>query len=162
MVSSTSHHKIIEWSRDHFLVSTDPAFLDLKTAHGFIASSYWAKNIPFEVFEKSVRNSLAFGVYRKPDETNGTRIQIGFARVISDFATFAYLGDVFIDEKERKQGLSKWLMECIFAHPELQGLRRICLGTQDAHSLYERFGFKNPENPRNWFEIKIKNPYAER
>jgi len=162
MVSEANPCNAQEWIRGDFLISTDPKFLDLKTSHGFIASSYWAKSIPFEIFEKSVRNSLAFGVYRNATEANETRTQIGFARVISDFATFAYLGDVFIDEKERKQGLSKWLMECVLGHPELQGLRRICLGTQDAHSLYEKYGFKNPENPRNWFEIKIKNPYVER
>jgi GNAT superfamily N-acetyltransferase len=149
-----------EWTRGDFLVSTDPTLLDLKTCHRYIASSYWAKNIPNDLFEKSVRNSLPFGVYRVSSQSDLKKlIQVGFARIISDFSTFAYLGDVFIDESERKQGLSKWLIECILSHPELQGLRRICLGTLDAHSLYEKYGFKNCDNPRNWFEIKVSNLY---
>jgi GNAT superfamily N-acetyltransferase len=155
--------QFLKWQRGDFFISTDPALLDLKTAHRFIASSYWAKNIPFELFEKSVRNSLPFGLYRNVPSTDGSGkrlVQIGFARIISDFSTFAYLGDVFIAEGERKQGLSKWLVECVLSHPELQGLRRICLGTQDAHSLYEKYGFKNLENPRNWLEIKVSNPYS--
>jgi len=159
MASAGSRYQ--EWTRGEFLISTDPSLLDLKTAHRFIASSYWAKNIPYDLFEKSVRNSLPFGVYRPGSENKGSSKKlVGFARIISDFSTFAYLGDVFIDESDRKRGLSKWLVECILSHPELQGLRRICLGTQDAHTLYEKYGFKNLENPRNWLEIKVSNLYG--
>ncbi len=109
-------------------------------------ASYWAKNIPREVVEKSIGNSLCFGVYCK-DET-----QVGFARLITDKATFAYLADVFILEQHRGKGLSKWLIEVIQSHPELQGLRRWMLGTRDAHGLYEQFGWSEiPEETRKRF-----------
>jgi GNAT superfamily N-acetyltransferase len=144
------------WTRGDYLISTDPADLDLRAAHTFIASTYWAKEIPFETFEKSIKNSLVFGIYRV---VNGERTQVGFARVISDFATFAYLGDVFVAESERGKGLSKWLMKCILSHPELQGLRRFCLVTRDAHALYMRYGFLPTETPENWLELMRKNPY---
>jgi 8-oxo-dGTP pyrophosphatase MutT (NUDIX family)/predicted GNAT family N-acyltransferase len=143
-----------EWERDGFVVSTDPRRLDLDAAHRFIHGSYWAKGIPRDVFEKSLRHSLAFGIYE-----TATGKQVGLARVITDYATFAYLGDVFIDDAARGRGLGKWLMECILQHPELQSLRRFSLATKDAHSLYAQYGFKPTADPQNWMEIKDSEIY---
>src|SRR5689334_23306049 len=106
--------KIVEQSKDGFLVSTDPARIDLTVVHGYLSESYWATGIPLELVKKAMKNSLCFGVY---DEASGA--QIGFARVISDYATYAYLADVFILEEHRGRGLSKWLMQCILDHPDL-------------------------------------------
>ncbi|MFZ4712212.1 MAG: GNAT family N-acetyltransferase [Bacteriovoracaceae bacterium] len=144
--------QILEKKRDNFLISTNQELLDLNQTHQMIAESYWATNIPKDIFERSVRNSLCFGLY-------DVNMQIGFARVITDYATFAYLGDVFITSKYRGMGLSKWLMDSIMEHPDLQGLRRFCLGTKDAHGLYEKYGFESISNPKNWMEIKIPDIY---
>jgi GNAT superfamily N-acetyltransferase len=133
--------------RDGFSISTDPARLDLDLVHATLAESYWAKGIPRETVERSVRGSLPFGIY----EEGGA--QVGFARVITDRATFAYLADVFIIEAYRGRGLAKWLLETILAHPDLQGLRRFCLGTRDAHGLYARYGFAAQEDPSRWMEV---------
>jgi GNAT superfamily N-acetyltransferase len=139
---------IFEHRRDGFLVSTDRARLDIALAHKFIGgSSYWAKGIPYETFLRSVENSLCFGVY----DLAGA--QLGFARVISDFATFAYLADVFVLESHRGQGLGKLLMECIMQHPKLQGLRRWTLSTLDAHGLYAQFGFTPLKWPDRFMEL---------
>src|ERR1700683_3137902 len=126
---------IIEDRRGHFLVSTDRARLDLDVVHGFLTNCYWARGIPREVVARSIEHSLCFGIY----EDGGA--QVGFARVVSDFATVAYLGDVFVLESHRGRGLSKWLMECIVGHPLLQNLRRWILLTRDAHGLFLQFGF---------------------
>ncbi len=123
-----------------FLISTDRSKLDLEVIHKFLARSYWAEGIPRETVARSIENSLCFGVY---DNAN----QIGFARVISDFATYAYIADVFILEPYRERGLGKELMASILAHPELQGLRRWSLATRDAHGLYAQFGFTTVESP---------------
>jgi len=129
-----------QWQQGEYLISTDKSRLDLAEIHSFLTTSYWAAGIPMEVVKKSIEHSLAFGVY-KGDQ------QVGFARVITDYATFAYLGDVFILEPFRGQGLSKWLMKVIIAHPELQGLRRWVLLTRDAHGLYEKVGFTELGSP---------------
>lgn len=147
-----------KWEIEGFLVSTDPALLDLDRTHGFIAHSYWAAGIPKSILQKSIKNSLCFGLYRI---ASGSLEQVGFARIVSDYSTFAYLGDVYISENWRKKGLSKWLMECVLAHPELQGLRRFCLGTKDAHQLYSRFGFEVIQQPQNWMEIKVSDIYRQ-
>jgi GNAT superfamily N-acetyltransferase len=144
------HH---HWSRGEFDVSTDLARLDLAMVHNFLANSYWAAGIPFETVQRSVQHSICFGVYKA-----GT--QVGFARVISDRATFAYVADVFILPDYRGQGLSKWLMECIMAHPDLQGLRRWALVTRDAHGLYRHFGFMELESPERWMERHDPEVYA--
>ena len=123
-----------------FLISTDRAKLDLDVIHNFLTRSYWAAGIPRATVARSIENSLCFGVY---DNSN----QIGFARVISDFATYAYVADVFILEPYRERGLGKELMASIMAHPQLQGLRRWSLATRDAHGLYAQFGFTALENP---------------
>ena len=128
--------QIESFSKDNYSISTDKSKLDLSVIHGFLSTSYWAEDIPVEIVKKSIENSLCFGVYSE-------NTQIGFARVISDYTTFAYLADVFIIEEERGKGLSKWLMECILKHEQLQGLRNFCLLTRDAHFLYAPFKMRN-------------------
>lgn len=129
-----------EYTKGGYTISTDQNKLDIEVIHGFLTRSYWAEGIPKDIVRKSIRHSLCFGIYH-----NGE--QVGFARVISDFARIAYLADVFVMESHRGKGLSKWLLEIIGGHPELQGLSRFLLGTKDAHSLYEKFGFKALGNP---------------
>ncbi len=121
---------VMEYRRGEFLISTSRELLDLDVIHGFLTNCYWAKGIPREIVLRSIEHSLCFGVYE------GSGAQIGFARVVSDFATVAYLGDVFVLESHRGRGLSKWLMECVVQHPRLQNLRRWILLTRDAHGLY--------------------------
>ena len=124
-----------EARKDEYLISTDPSLLQVDVIHHYLSKgSYWALNIPRDVVERSISNSLCFGLYEKDQ-------QIGFARLVTDKATFAYLADVFILESFRGKGLAKWMMEVIQSHPELQGLRKWMLGTRDAHSLYEQFGW---------------------
>lgn len=135
----------MEYKRDPFIISDDPAKLDLDAICDFLSRAYWAEKRPREVIEKSIRFSLNFGVY------DGNR-QVGFARVITDYATFAYLCDVFIHEEYRGHALGKWLMESILAHPNLQGLRRWSLATRDAHGLYKQFGFAELSKPASWME----------
>jgi GNAT superfamily N-acetyltransferase len=147
---------IVEHRRDGFVLSTDRERLDLNATHEFLAkSSYWATKIPFETFARSAESSLCFGIY----DSGGA--QVGFARAISDFATFAYIADVFVLDSHRGQGLGKWLMECIQQHPQLQGLRRWVLTTRDAHGLYEQYGFTSPKFPERYMEILRPNMYAE-
>jgi GNAT superfamily N-acetyltransferase len=136
---------IQEWRRGEYFISADKSRLDLTVIHDYLTKSYWAAGIPIETVKKSIEHSLAFGVYKEGK-------QVGFARVITDFATFAYIGDVFILEDYRGQGLSKWLMEVIADCPELQGLRRWVLLTRDAHGLYRKTGFTEPQNPERYME----------
>ena len=133
------------WIQGEYEVTTDPARIDVSAVHGFLTASYWAKGVPQKVVERSIQNSLCFGIYRGKE-------QAGFARVITDRATFAYLADVFVLPGFRERGLSKWLMQCIIAHPDLQGLRRWSLVTRDAHGLYEQFGFRVVSAPERWME----------
>jgi len=128
------------------LVSTDPARLDRDVIYGFLSRAYWSEGIPRAVLERAICNSLCFGVY-------AAGRQVGFARVISDRATYAYIADVFILESHRGRGFSKRLMETIMSHPDLQGLRRWCLGTRDAHGLYAQFGFGPLKMPERNMEI---------
>ncbi len=124
-----------EVSKKEYRISTDPGLLNIDLIHNYLSNeSYWAANVPKTVVEKSIANSLCFGLYENND-------QLGFARLVTDKATFAYLADVFILPEHRRKGLSKWLIETIQVHPELQGLRRWMLGTRDAHGLYEQFGW---------------------
>jgi len=148
--------KPIEYRRGEFVVSTDPARLNLDVIHEFLTNCYWAKGIPREIVARSVEHSLCFGVY------DGSGAQIGFARVVSDFATIAYLGDVFILESHRGLGLSKWMMECIMEHPALQGLRRWILLTRDAHGLYSQFGFTPLKSPERHMERHDAAVYERR
>jgi len=136
-----SHQK---FRHDGFLINTDPAKLEVDMVHRYLAhESYWARGIASETVDRSLKNSICFGVY---DCSQNNDMQIGFARVISDCSSFAYLADLFILPRYRGQGLGKWLISCILAHNDLQGLRKWALNTRDAHGLYERFGFLlNPE-----------------
>jgi GNAT superfamily N-acetyltransferase len=135
-----------------FAITTDPARFDEDLIHKVLSESYWAKGIPREIVARSIRNSLCFGVLRGGE-------QVGFARVISDYATFAYLADVFILEDFRGRGLAKFLMQCIVQHPELQGLRRWTLATRDAHGLYAQFGFKPLAKPDRFMELHNPDVY---
>jgi GNAT superfamily N-acetyltransferase len=134
-----------EWQRGEYSISTDKTRLDLEVIHGFLATSYWAAGRSVETIRQSIENSSPFGVYK------GER-QIGFARVITDFATFAWIADVFIVGEFRGQGLSKWLMDVIINHPELQGFRRWVLATKNAHELCRKFGFTELKLPERWME----------
>jgi GNAT superfamily N-acetyltransferase len=137
---------IAEHRRGEFLISTDPARVDLDVVHGFLTNCYWAGGIPRETVARSIEHALCFGIY------DGDGAQVGFARVISDFATVAYIGDVFVLDTHRGRGLGKWLMECITQHPALQGLRRWILTTRDAHGLYSQFGFTPVKYPERYME----------
>jgi GNAT superfamily N-acetyltransferase len=128
-----------------YLMTTDKTRLNLEVVHSFLKTSYWAAGISAAVVMRSVENSLSFGLF-EGDE------QVGFARVVTGYATFAYLADVFVLEPHRGQGLGKWMMEVVFSHPELQGLRRWILATRDAHELYSKYGFTEPEEPPIFME----------
>lgn len=141
--------------KDDFCISTDKQKLDINAIHHFLSTqAYWSLNIPKSTVERSIQNSLCFGLYLNDK-------QIGFARVISDCATIAYLGDVYVLEEFRGKGLSKWLMETVTAHPDLQGLRRWILLTGDAHGLYRQFGWKDIADPSRWMERHNKNVYSK-
>lgn len=143
----------MNWVKDAYTVTCDPARLNTKVITEFLAASYWARGISPALVEKSLANSLCFGLLH--DDR-----QIGFARVISDYATIAYLGDVFILPECRGRGLAKWLMDCVTQHPELQGLRRWILATSDAHGLYEQVGFTRLKKPEIFMERHDPNVYA--
>jgi len=135
-----------EWRHGDFVISTDRRRLQLDFIHNFLANdSYWAQDRRREVVERSIENSLNFGVFNAEE-------QVGFARVVTDYATFAWLADVFIVEKHRGQGLGVWLIEVITSHHALQGLRRWILATRDAHELYRRFGFSEITELKRWME----------
>jgi GNAT superfamily N-acetyltransferase len=151
-VPRTQSSQVYEQRKDQFLVSTNREFLDLDVVYGFLTESYWALGIPRDVVARSIENSLCFGVYAETE-------QVGFARVISDLATYAYVADVFILESHRGHGLGKWLMECIMQHPELQGLRRWSLVTRDAHGLYGQLGFSPLRKPKNYMELHRPDVY---
>ena len=136
-----------------FSISTDNSLLDVELIHNYLdKDSYWANGIPFEKLERSIANSLCFGLYFEQK-------QIGFARVVTDRATFGYLADVFVLPEFRKRGLSKWLVQTIMGHHDLQGLRRWSLATADAHGLYAQFGFTEITHPERW--MQIFTPYKE-
>ncbi len=135
-----------EWHRGEYSISTDSGRLDIGLIHGFLAnSSYWASGRDLAVVKRSIENSLNFGLYHGDQ-------QVGFARVITDFATFAWLADVFLVDDFRGRGLGKWLIEVILSHPDLQGFRRWVLATKDAHELYRPFGFHQLKRPERWME----------
>jgi GNAT superfamily N-acetyltransferase len=140
--------KYFEAHREKYLISTDPALLDVDLICDFLARAYWAQGRPRERTERALKNSLVFGLY----DDDGSH-QIGLARVISDYSIFAYLCDVFVREDYRGQGLGKWLMQSILDHPDLQGLRRWALVTRDAHRLYQRYGFTPLQDPNGWMEM---------
>ena len=147
------------WRRGEYVIDTDRARVDLDVVHGFLTTCYWAQGIPRDVVERSIDGALNFGVYHDGGAAAGGE-QVGFARVITDYATYAYVGDVFVLEPHRGQSLSKWLMECMTGHPDLQGLRRWMLATRDAHGLYRQHGFTAIENPERWMHRWDRDVYT--
>lgn len=145
----------MEWTQGDFTITTDPARVDLDVVHGFLKSAYWCEGIPREVLERAVAGSLNFSLLL------GGR-QVGFARVVSDRATFAWVGDVFVLESYRGRGLSVWLMRTVMGHPDLQGLRRWILATRDAHRLYEKVGFTTLNIPERFMERWQPDLYKQR
>ena len=152
--------KIYATLRNKFIISTHKSDLNIGFIHNYLCNeSYWAKNIPFETVQKSIEGSCCFGLF--VNEEDSTPTQIGFARVVTDFATFGYLADVFIIENYRGQGLAKWLMNEIMNYPELQGLRRWLLATKDAHGLYLKSGFLPLDKPERIMGFKLFEQYPE-
>jgi GNAT superfamily N-acetyltransferase len=144
----------VEERRGEYWLTSDLAQMDVDAIHRYLSRVYWSEGIPREVVERSMQNSLCFGVFCGED-------QVGFARVITDFATFAYVADVFVLEQHRGRGLATWLMQFVMKHPRLQGLRRWALATRDAHGLYEKVGFRLL-NPDRWMEIIVPDVYKSR
>lgn len=143
----------MEVTLNEYVVSTDPEQLDIDLIQSFLTeSSYWARDRTIEQTRAAIENSICFGLY------HGDR-QVGFGRVVSDKATFAYIGDVFVIHEFRGRGLSKFLMQAMIDHPDLQGLRRWVLATRDAHSLYEKFGFQELVHADRWMERPAPNAY---
>jgi GNAT superfamily N-acetyltransferase len=137
---------IYEKQHGEYLISTDKSRLDIEAIQGFLNKTYWAAGRPVETVLRSIKHSLTFGLYRGDT-------QLGLSRVVTDYATFAWLGDVFIGESVRGQGLGKWLVETIISHPEWQGFRRWVLATKDAHELYRKFGFTELKRAERWMEL---------
>jgi GNAT superfamily N-acetyltransferase len=143
-----------EWRKDGFLVTTDRKSFQIDRVHRFLsAEAYWCLGIPKRTVEKAMEGSLCFGLFT----SNGD--QIGLARVITDYATFAWICDVYVEKDYRGKGLSKWMIDCLMNHPDMAGLRRVCLATRDAHELYSRFGFQVTKTPGYWMEIKDNDLY---
>lgn len=142
------------WHRDGYIITTDTTNIDIPYIHAFLTRSYWATGIPVETVKKSIEGSFCFSVYYGKQ-------QVGFARFITDKATFGYLADVFIDEAHRGKGLSKWLMEVMLSHPDLQGFRRLMLATRDAHELYRKFGFTDLTFPERWMQVHYPDIYKK-
>lgn len=146
---------IYEFNTKQILISTDKRKLNISFIHHFLSHSYWSPGIPIATVISSIKHSLCFGVYHNNQ-------QIGFARVITDFTSFGYLADVFIDDEFRGKGYSKLLMKAILKHPELQNFRRWMLATRDAHGLYKQFGFTSIPNPENFMQIHKPDVYHKR
>jgi GNAT superfamily N-acetyltransferase len=147
------HFYFMEWHKESFTITTDKTKINSETVHEFLSHSYWAEGIPIDVVKKCIEGSLCFSVLE------GAK-QIGFARVITDEASFAYLADVFILEPYRGRGLSKWLIEVIMGYPSLQGLRRFMLATRDAHGLYRQFGFTPLTAVDRWMQKHNPDVYT--
>jgi len=137
---------MMTWQKDGFLISTNKSRLQIDEIFDYLSCSYWAKGRSRNVIERAVQNSLCFGLFQEGR-------QIGLARVVTDYATFAYLCDVYVLEEFQGKGLGKWLMSVVKSHPDLQGLRRWALVTRDAHGLYRQFGFAELQAPERWMEI---------
>jgi GNAT superfamily N-acetyltransferase len=152
-LTSSASGAIVEQRRGEYLISTDPRRVDLRVVHDFLTNCYWAKGVPLEVVERSIQHALCFGIY------DGSGAQVGFARVVSDFSTVAYLGDVFVLESHRGRGLGKWMMECILQHPAFEGMRRWILVTRDAHELYRQFGFTALQSAERYMELHRPDVY---
>jgi GNAT superfamily N-acetyltransferase len=146
---------VAEIRKGQYSITTDPQRLDIDAIHAYLGRSFWAEGIPRATVAKSIANSLCFGLFDSDK-------QVGFARVVTDRATYAYLCDVYVLETHRGSGLGKWLIETVMAHPDLQGLRRFQLVTRDAHGLYSRHGFESPLNPERHMEIFRNGMYFQR
>ena len=142
------------YTNGQYWITTDSEKLDLNAIHAYLSRSFWAEGIPKQTMAKAVANSLCFGLFDGAD-------QVGFARVVTDRATYAYLCDVYVLETHQGRGLGKWLIETVMAHPDLQGLRRFQLVTRDAHGLYSRHGFASPINPERHMEIFKHGMYLD-
>jgi len=149
VTTARTHHPALP-----YYISSDLADFELKRVHGWISATYWARDIPFDILKRSFENSLSFGLFHDVDG------QVGCARMITDRATFAYLGDVYIAEEARGQKLGRWLMDAIMAHPDLQGLRRMMLATSDMHALYRQVGFTELSKPEIMMEIAVPDIYS--
>jgi GNAT superfamily N-acetyltransferase len=148
-----------------YVISDDPARIEVDAVHAFLTRSYWAEGVPRDVVARSLANSLCLGIYapsHQPAGTGKTVEQVGLVRVITDYTTFAYLCDVYVLESHRGRGLSKAAMRALMSHPRLQGLRRMQLITNDAHGLYAQFGFKVVEHPERHMEKRVPNAYQRR
>jgi GNAT superfamily N-acetyltransferase len=145
---------VADLTKGEYWITTDPEKLDLDAIHAYLSRSFWAEGIPKETVARSIANSLCFGLFDRS-------AQIGFARVVTDRATYAYLCDVYVLESYRGNGLGKWLVETVMAHPDLQGLRRFQLVTRDAHGLYSRHGFETPAHPKRQMEIFKHGMYLD-
>jgi GNAT superfamily N-acetyltransferase len=144
------------WQQSSFFISTDKRQLQVSRIHHFLSQAYWCLGIPSAVVVASIENSICFGLYHEKDN-----IQVGFARLVTDQSTFAWLCDVYVEQPYRGLGLSRWLIECIVSSRYVRGLRRICAATKDAHSLYMNCGFKATDTPANWMEIKDSDIYIK-
>ena len=142
----------MDFIKDKFYISTEKEKMDIDLIHSFLTRSYWAEGISKKIISRSIEGALCFGVFENDK-------QVGFARMVTDKATFAYLADVFIIDEYRGLGLSKWLMEVIMSYPDLQGLRRMMLATRDAHELYKKFGFTPLNNVDRWMHIHHPDVY---
>jgi len=147
--------KVDTWKNGSHSLSTDKSKLQIDRIHQFLSTeAYWSLDIPKEIVNCAIEGSLCIGLYEN-------ELQIGFARVVTDHATFAWICDVYVESKFRGKGLSKWMMECVMSHSSLKGLRRICLATKDAHKLYEKSGFEITKTPQYWMEIKNADIYKK-
>jgi GNAT superfamily N-acetyltransferase len=146
----------MEWHKEQYSINTDKSKLDVGMIHHFLyTTAYWAVGRPMSIVRKSIENSLCFGVYDGEE-------QVGFARIVTDYATLGWMCDVFILPSHRGRGLGKWLVECVVAHPDVKGLRRILLSSRDAHGLYEKYGdFHSLHYPANWMEKFTETPFRK-
>ena len=140
--------------KGEFLLTDDRSKMQVEEIQAYLSRSYWAENIPIKTVKKSIAHSHCFGIFHHER-------QIAFARVITDYATYGYLADVYVLEEYRKRGLSKWMMQCIMEHPQLQGFRKWMLGTRDAHGLYAKFGFAPVKNPERIMHIRVEGIYRK-
>jgi GNAT superfamily N-acetyltransferase len=141
-----------EWKKDGFTISTEPSRFQVEAIFRFLSQTYWAKKRSRELLERAIRHSFCFALF------NRQGLQVGFARVITDYATYAYLADVYVLEEYRGQGLATWMLQTAMAHPELKDLRRWCLVTKDAHRLYHRLGFTDLQRPERHLEKALPHP----
>lgn len=151
---------LLEKKWNDFVLSTDKSKIQVDRVHRYLSQdSYWCVQIPKNIVQKGIDNSVCFSIFNSDQQ--GTFLQVAFARVVTDLATFAWVCDVYVEKEFRGLGLSKWLVKEIVCYPEFQGLRRLCLATVSAHKLYEKFGFQVTQTPGSWMEIKDNDIYKK-